>query len=149
MKVTDKRSIKKSTASTKTASRIVAMRAGRTSGTIDTKTVTRGEKHKKTGRKTLNTAPKAFITSRLRPIGNSRGLILNSKLIEAAGLNADADIMIEARDGIITIIQIKSPPANTDLSVWDKQFKAAIKKGMKPEGDLFEALANDFDLKEW
>ena len=53
--------------------------------------------------------PKAFITSRLRAIGNSRGVILNSQLIEAAGLNAEADIVIQANEGVITIIQMKAP----------------------------------------
>ena len=147
MNVTNKKDKSKSTGSKKTASKNVALRAGKTSAATGNRPVRREDY--KTGKETLYIAPKAFITSRLRPIGNSRGLILNSKLIDAAGLNADADIMIEARDGVITIIQMKSPVANTDLSAWDKQFKAAIKKGAKPEGDLFESMANDFDLKEW
>lgn len=148
MNVTNKKDKRNSTKRKKTGSKNVALRAGKTSAATGNRPVLRREDYK-TGKETLYIAPKAFITSRLRPIGNSRGLILNSKLIDAAGLNADADIMIEARDGVITIIQMKSPVANTDLSAWDKQFKAAIKKGAKPEGDLFESMANDFDLKEW
>ena len=93
--------------------------------------------------------PTASVTSRLRAIGNSRGVILNSQLIETAGLNDEADIVIQANDGVITIIQLKGSKVNTDLSTWDKQFKAAIKKGAKPDGDLFEGMANDFDSKEW
>ena len=93
--------------------------------------------------------PKASARSRIRPIGNSKGVILSNQLIEAAGLNADADIVIEAADGVIYILQVKASDVNRDLSTWDKQFRAAIKKGAKPEGDLFEGMANDFDLKEW
>lgn len=89
------------------------------------------------------------VTSRLRAIGNSRGVILNSQLIEAARLNDEADIVIKANDGVITIIQLKGSEVNTDLSTWDKQFKAAMKKGAKPDDDLFEGMANDFDSKEW
>ncbi len=94
----------------------------------------------------------AFYTSRIRAIGNSKGVILNNQLIETAGLNVEADVMIQANDGVITIIQMKAPEVNevnTDLSTWDKQFKAAIKRGARPEGDLFEGMANDFDSKEW
>ena len=94
----------------------------------------------------------AFYASRIRAIGNSKGVILSNRLIETAGLNVGADIMIQANDGVITIIQLKAPgvnEVNTDLSTWDKQFKAAIKKGAKPEGDLFGGMPNDFDAKEW
>jgi antitoxin component of MazEF toxin-antitoxin module len=91
----------------------------------------------------------AFYTSRIRAIGNSKGVILNNQLIETAGLNAEADIIIKANDGVITIIQLKTPGVNTDLSTWDKHFKAAIKRGSKPEGDIFKGMGNDFDLKEW
>lgn len=55
----------------------------------------------------------------------------------------------QAADGAIIIIQIKEQEINTDLSTWDQQFKAAIKKSEKPEKDLFEGIENDFDSKEW
>jgi len=57
--------------------------------------------------------------------------------------------VIQAADGVIYILQVKAPDVNTDLSTWDKQFKAAIKRGAKPENDLFEGMTNNFDLKEW
>lgn len=91
----------------------------------------------------------ASSTSRLRAIGNSKGVILNNQLIEKAGLNADMDVVIRAEEGVITIIQVKEPPVNNDLSTWDKQFKAAIKKGAKPEKDLFGGMTNDFEVNEW
>ena len=69
-------------------------------------------------------------------------------MIESAGLSPEMDILIVAAEGAITITQ-KDAGVNTDISTWDKQFKNAIKKGAKPEGDLFEGLKNDFDEKEW
>jgi antitoxin component of MazEF toxin-antitoxin module len=93
--------------------------------------------------------PKVSARSRIRPIGNSKGIILSNQLIRAAGLNTEADVVIQAADGIIYILQLKVSDVNTDLSTWDKQFKSAIKKGAKPEGDFFEGMANDFDSKEW
>ena len=98
-------------------------------------------------RRLVKTRP--FIRSRIRPIGNSKGVILSNQLIEAAGLNANDDIVIQAADGVIYIIQYKSPEVNSDLSTWDKQFKIANKAGNKPEGDLFEGMANEFDKNEW
>lgn len=67
----------------------------------------------------------------------------------SAGLNPDADIIIRANKGVITIVQVKQTGVNTDLSTWDKQFKAAKKKGTLPEDDLFEGMNNRFDSKEW
>jgi len=93
--------------------------------------------------------PVASYTSRIRAIGNSKGVILNNQLIEAAGISQDADIIINAGAGIIYIVEAKAPGINTDLSTWDKQFKAAIKKGATPEKDMFEGLENEFDKKEW
>jgi hypothetical protein len=93
--------------------------------------------------------PAVSYISSLRAIGNSKGVILNSHAIEIARLNPDIDVVIRAAEGVITIVQFKEIGINTDLSTWDKQFKAAMKKGKKPEDDLFEGLKNDFDTKEW
>jgi antitoxin component of MazEF toxin-antitoxin module len=110
------------------------------------------------GKKTkydINTAaqivhePEVSYSSRVRAIGNSKGVILNSQVLEVSGLNPDGDILVQAGKGFITIVSAKSAPVNTDLSTWDKHFKSAIKTGMKPETDLFEGLENDFDSKGW
>lgn len=93
--------------------------------------------------------PEISYTSRIRPIGNSRGVILNSEAMASAGLNPEADIIIQANRGVITIVQMKQTRVNMDLSTWDKQFKTAIKKGALPENDLFDGLKNRFDSKEW
>jgi antitoxin MazE len=93
--------------------------------------------------------PLASYTTRIRPIGNSKGVILNNQLIEAAGINSGADIIIHAGAGVIYIIEAKAVGVNTDLSTWDKQYKIAIKNGAKPEGDMFEGTDNEFDETEW
>jgi antitoxin component of MazEF toxin-antitoxin module len=93
--------------------------------------------------------PEVSYNTRIRDIGNSKGIILNSLILETAGLQAETDIVIHASKGLIQIMEEKKDDVNTDLSTWDKQFKAAFKKGFKPGEDLFEGLQNDFDSKEW
>lgn len=93
--------------------------------------------------------PEVSYTSRIRAIGNSKGVILNSQLMETAKLDPGLEIIVQAREGIITIEQVKEGAINTDLSTWDRQFERAIKRGATPEKDLFEGLENDFDSKEW
>ena len=93
--------------------------------------------------------PEVSYTSRIRAIGNSKGVILNSQLLDIAGLSAETDILIQAGRGMITIAPVKETAVNTDLSTWDKQFKTAIKKGAKPDPDLFKGMKNDFDTSEW
>jgi hypothetical protein len=93
--------------------------------------------------------PVAVYSSRLRDIGNSKGLILNSKAIKIAGLDAGADILVQAGKGIITIIQENQGNLNTNLSTWDKQFKSMIRSGAGPEPDIFNGMKNDFDENEW
>ncbi len=91
---------------------------------------------------------KEAVISRIRSVGNSKGVILNNNLLKAAGLSVDSDIIIQAGNGVIIIAQAK-PEVNTDLRSWDAQFKKAIKSGAKPEKDLFEGLTNEFDKTEW
>lgn len=89
------------------------------------------------------------IRSRIRAIGNSKGVILNNQLLKEAGIDTDIDVIAYASDGMIIIAQPKSSGINTDISTWDAQFKLAKKKGFKSEGDLFDNLVNEFDNKEW
>ena len=93
--------------------------------------------------------PKASVRTRIRSVGNSKGVILGGPIIEASGLNEEADILIQATDGVIYIIQFKTPAINTDLASWDQQFKAAKKAKAKTAVDPFEQIVNDFDIKEW
>ena len=95
-------------------------------------------------------APAEMVSSRIRAIGNSRGVILSNQLIDRAGISPDADIVISAFKGMITIIEAKkTSQVNTDLSTWDEAFKKANRAGKKPEGDLWEGIGNTFDAEEW
>jgi len=93
--------------------------------------------------------PVAQYTTKIRAIGNSKGVILTNQLLDAAGLLADQDIVVQVVNGRLIIEQVKKPVVNTDLSTWDKQFKAAIKAGDIPEGDMWEGMENEFDKTEW
>ncbi len=88
------------------------------------------------------------VRTSFRSVGNSKGLIISSKLIEASGISGN-DLIIEAANGIIAIRAVNSSDVNSDLSTWDKQFKTALKSDDKVESDLFDALKNEFDEEEW
>ncbi len=89
------------------------------------------------------------VSSKLRDIGNSKGVILNNRVIAQAGITPEADLIIHASDGVV-IIQVKDiGNVNTNLSTWDAQFKKAIKKSKRPEGDVWEGLENKFDQEDW
>ncbi|HWB90215.1 MAG TPA: hypothetical protein VG605_00120 [Puia sp.] len=105
--------------------------------------------YKHSGSQSHTGEPAVEYTAKIRPIGNSRGVILNNQLMDFAGLSADEDIVIRATNGQITIKPAEQHTVNTDLSTWEKQLKAAIKAGDKPEGDLWEGMANKFDKTEW
>jgi hypothetical protein len=88
------------------------------------------------------------VRTSFRSVGNSKGLIISSKLIEASGISGN-DLIIEAANGIIAIRAVNTRDVNSDLSTWDKQFKSALKNGCKVEGDLFDGMKNEFDEEEW
>jgi antitoxin component of MazEF toxin-antitoxin module len=137
------------------STRPVRGRTARRGGEFAAKAIAAGKEYLVSGSYKKNTKvsvleePLASYTSRIRAIGNSKGVILNNQLMESAGLSQDMDILIVAAEGIITIMQVKDGGVNTDISTWDNQFKNAIKKGAKPERDLFEGMKNNFDEKEW
>lgn len=89
------------------------------------------------------------ITCRIRSIGNSKGVILSNRVIEAARLSTNTDLLIRAAEGVI-LITVAEPTGsvNTDLSSWDSHFKNAI-KGNEPESDEWEGVQNLFDKEEW
>src|SRR4051794_36477352 len=68
--------------------------------------------------------PSYSITSRIRPIGNSKGIILPNRVIEESRISPTADLVIRAGDGVILIAEAESHRrVNTSLSSWDDQFK--------------------------
>ncbi|MCX6326276.1 MAG: hypothetical protein NT144_06445 [Bacteroidia bacterium] len=76
-------------------------------------------------------------------IGNSRGLIIPKKLLNAFGEAKQVDI--KAKDGglIITLLN-----ENKARSNWEQLFYDAIAKGFTPGNDVID-IENDFDKKEW
>lgn len=103
-------------------------------------------------KKSVLKEPSALYTtsSKIRSIGNSKGVILSLQVIEEAGIPFDANVIIKVTDGEIIIKQDKSFQAiNTDLSTWELQFKKAIKHGNKSEADLWGGIQNHFDEEEW
>jgi antitoxin component of MazEF toxin-antitoxin module len=88
------------------------------------------------------------VRSTFRAVGNSKGIIIPSKLIEASGISGN-DLIIAAANGLIAIRELKQTDVNTDLSTWDKQFKSALMKGQEADSDVFPDLKNDFDAEEW
>lgn len=91
---------------------------------------------------------KASATSRIRSIGNSKGVILTTQLISSAGIKADDPITIQASDGFIIITQAIQE-VNTDLSTWGTEFKLAKAKNGRSEPALFKGFNNEFDETEW
>jgi antitoxin component of MazEF toxin-antitoxin module len=90
------------------------------------------------------------VSSRIRAIGNSKGVILSNRVIREAGISPDADLIIQVIDGVILIAEAKSAGrVNTDLPSWDEHYKNAIKNGNKPEPDEWEGMQNRFDEEEW
>ncbi|MGI8634862.1 MAG: AbrB/MazE/SpoVT family DNA-binding domain-containing protein [Segetibacter sp.] len=90
------------------------------------------------------------ISTKIRKIGNSKGIILNNSMIKKLGVSDDAEVIVMAEKGQITIKPAESKVSiNTDISTWEAQFKAAIKNGDQPEADLFNGLENNFDQEEW
>ena len=90
------------------------------------------------------------ITGRIRKIGNSKGILLSNSMIKELGVEDDDAVIIISEKGRIIIKPAENKrKINTDLSTWEAQFKAAIKRGDKPEKDLFEGIENKFDKEEW
>lgn len=103
------------------------------------------------GMSALNEPVQSYsISSKIRPIGNSKGVILPNRVIEEAGISPDADLIIQVAEGLIIIAEAKSTGSvNTDLSSWDEQFKKVIKLGNKSEPDLWGGMQNSFDEEGW
>ena len=77
----------------------------------------------------------------IRKIGNSSGILLPKAMLQACGITTEVEI--EVQDKSILLRPVQSVRAG-----WEAAFAAAT-NGDKPEGDLFEGLANQFDETEW
>ena len=120
---------------------------------------TQGKKRRKhklpsTSKKTKNSITSTGKTdtafSRIRKIGNSKGILLSNTMLTELGLEANAEVMVTAENGCIIIRPVENKrKINTDLTTWEAQFKAAIANGDKPETDMFDGMENKFDKEEW
>jgi len=90
------------------------------------------------------------VSARIRKIGNSKGILLNNRIISESGIEDGAELIVTAEKNRIIITPAQSKrKINIDISTWEAQFKEAIKGGDKPETDLFEGMENEFDKEEW
>ena len=105
----------------------------------------------KNAKNALTSANKPIsVSTRIRKIGNSKGILLNNSILRELGVEDDAEVMVMAEKGQIIIKPVeRKRKINTDLSTGEAQFKAAIKNGDKPEPDMFEGMENNFDKEEW
>ena len=86
----------------------------------------------------------------IRKVGNSKGIILSGKILAELNLVEGSEVEVSLSDAGIQIAPVpKKREVNRDLSTWGNQFRAAIKARDRPDKDLFDGLANDFDSKEW
>lgn len=85
----------------------------------------------------------AFMKTRLKKIGNSRGITLSKSLLEQYNFEDEVEIVAQA-DGLLI-----RPAKAKSREQWDEQFRAAKKSGLKPEKALLESFPNSFDKSEW
>ncbi|MBC7875346.1 MAG: AbrB/MazE/SpoVT family DNA-binding domain-containing protein [Ferruginibacter sp.] len=81
--------------------------------------------------------------TKLRKIGNSKGITLSKSLLEQYHFEEEVEIVTQ-ENGLL-IMPVKAKPREE----WEKQFKAALNKGQKPEKALLESFSNQFDKEEW
>jgi antitoxin MazE len=81
--------------------------------------------------------------TKLKKIGNSKGITLSKSLLEQYQFEEEVEIVALA-DGLL-IMPVKAKPREE----WEKQFKAAIKGGHKPDTVMLEGFSNQFDKEDW
>jgi antitoxin MazE len=81
--------------------------------------------------------------TKLRKIGNSKGITLSKSLLEQYQFEEEVEIVIQ-ENGLL-IMPVKAKPREE----WEKQFKTAIKNGQKPDKAMLDGFSNQFDKEEW
>ena len=90
------------------------------------------------------------VSTTIRKIGNSKGILLSNSILNELGIEEGAEVTVTAEKNRIVIEPAENRrKINTDLATWEAQFKKAIKNGDKPETDVFEGMENKFDKEEW
>jgi antitoxin MazE len=81
--------------------------------------------------------------TRLKKIGNSKGITLSKTLLEQYHFEDEVEIIAQ-ENGLLIM------PANAkSREKWHELFKAAKKAGHKPDQAMLEGFSNSFDKKEW
>lgn len=81
--------------------------------------------------------------TKLKKIGNSKGITLSKTLLEQYQFEDEVEIVAQENGLLIMPTKAKS------RDKWDEQFKAAKKTGFRPDQELLEGFSNSFDKKEW
>ena len=81
--------------------------------------------------------------TKLRKIGNSKGITLSKSLLDQYQFEEEVEIVIQ-ENGLL-IMPVKAKPREE----WEKQFRTAIKHGQKPDRAFLESFSNQFDKEEW
>jgi len=81
--------------------------------------------------------------TRLRKIGNSKGITLSKTLLDQYQFEDEVEIVAQ-ENGLLIM-----PAKARSREQWDEQFKAAKKAGHKPDHAMLEGFSNSFDKKEW
>ena len=81
--------------------------------------------------------------TRIKKIGNSKGITLSKTLLEQYQFEDEVEV-IPQENGLL-IMPVKVRPREQ----WDEQFKKAKKEGHTPDKALLEGFKNSFDKKEW
>jgi len=81
--------------------------------------------------------------TRLKKIGNSRGITLSKTILEQYNFEDEVEI-IASEEGLLI-----RPARAKSREQWGEQFLAAKKAGHKGESSALGNLSNNFDKKDW
>lgn len=81
--------------------------------------------------------------TRLKKIGNSKGITLSKSLLEQYQFEDEVEIIAQP-DGLLI-----TPARARHREKWDEQFKAAKKAGHQGGNNLLGSFSNTFDKEEW
>ncbi len=84
-----------------------------------------------------------MVTTSIRSIGDSKGIILHKQILEKSGITGD--VMITARHGAIIIVAAQPLRVNKDLKTWGTQFKRAFSDGHAPEKSIWGDVSANSD----
>ncbi len=81
--------------------------------------------------------------TKLKRIGNSKGITLSKSLLDQYQFKDEVEIIAQQNGLLIMPSRAKS------REQWDEQFKAAKKAGHQPDKATLEGFSDSFDKKEW